>query len=701
MAGSNTSGYGQRETYALPKDEASLVNILDAHIDRQKWDLNPRHTLYSLYNVYGNGARQFRSLNLDRGQIDWSFSDEKGRTTYRHTKIPALIDRAVARACSLNWLPKIKKEGVSLQSVRERASAQTILRHLVHADTLEGPLREFAWMAAAYGFAGFCASAIPHPELGITAEFTPIHPLELFSFPCVAMDPTRQRGILWRRRVPISYLEQRFGRAKIASRLSRLDSWTTQFGGYLEGAEHSGWGGYSPSGEGAMVAGDRTGGMSRDGRSLNEETVCEVRELWLDGPAGSCSRYILQCGDCILLDKAFQPGEYYCPISTARFMQSGAFKGLGIYDLLWSANRQTETMWEQLFENVRKQELYPVLMLPAGTFDGNVAFKTSPFGMKYGYYTPDPFGGQSKPIPIEPVNNGAFPAQVAQSGMAIMEDIFPEAKVLGGEAPGRVDSEGGLRFLDDQTFNPIASFLTSMRQCLTHNYRSLLCQASDLLTTGEATLPVNTLDSSMAGLILRPDGALDPLRNPLPKPALLTITVQDESPRTTTSRKQEAEMNVQMGFQSPQDALIFMLKEGLDPAVYAPEVEGAIRRTDRNIAVLYGDGETPGQAVLTPQTEVPAIALKILKGFMADPSFSAASVEVQNAFWDYQQYLINQQQPVLPSGMPNPDELALQQMGQQALIGGMGPPTKSPPSSSSPSPTSNRGPSRPAGKKKA
>ena len=678
---------GHYAKHDLPTDPASLVEILDAHVERQRWEFNPRHAWYSVYNAYGNGVRRFRALDLEGGRVDWSFVDENGKIAYRHTKLPALVDRITTRATALDWTPKVKREGVSLQSVRQQASAQTFLRHLVRPANFDAPFTEYAWMVAAYGFGGFCATVVPHPTLGMTVEFVPIHPAELYSFPTVIMDPSKQRGLMWRRFAPLAHLEERFGKKAISAKRAKLDTWETTFGENLElndNVEPRGVGGGSPS----RARTDRTGGLYTRASGSNSQTVAELRDLWLFGPLGDVTRYIVQCGDAILLDKEFEPGSYYCPIHTARFLQSGSFKGLGVYDLLWSVNRQTETMFEQLFENVRKLEQYPVMMLPHGAFDANVDFKATKFGMKYGYYTPDPFGGKSQPIPISPVNSGAFPVQVAQAGMAVSQDILPEGSILGGDAPGRVDREGALRFLEAQTFNPIMSYLASLRLSLVGCYRSILSQASDLVATGEAFLPVTVVDSSMAGLVLTEGEAgqqrFDPSRNPLPDPCAIDLTVVDEEPRTGESRKMEAIQMQQMGLQSPRDTLLLLLKEGLDPAVFCPDVQGAIRRTDANIAILYGDGETPGQVVLTPQTEVPWVAIRLVKAFMADPAFSAASTEVQDSFWDYLQYLMAQLQPVLPTGMPNPDDLALATIGEQTLAaqgGGQNPtPNPAPPS---------------------
>ena len=89
----------------------------------------------------------------------------------------------------------------------------------------------------------------------------------------------------------------------------------------------------------------------------------------------------------------------------------------------------------------------------------------------------------------------------------------------------------------------------------------------------------------------------------------------------------------------------------------------------RNCLLLYGDGKSPGQVVLTPQTSKPEMQIRVLNSFMAGPTMAVASAEVQNAFIEYHKTMMGFMGLVLPNALPNPDDVAMlgrldQQMAQ-------------------------------------
>ena len=95
------------------------------------------------------------------------------------------------------------------------------------------------------------------------------------------------------------------------------------------------------------------------------------------------------------------------------------------------------------------------------------------------------------------------------------------------------------------------------------------------------------------------------------------------------------------------------------------EERAAYEMVVKNCLILYGNGEMPGEIVLTPHTALPNLQLRVLTSFMAGPQMSMASPEVQDEFMKYKQFLQQGLGNVLPEGVPLPEEAAMQRMMQQ------------------------------------
>ena len=85
----------------------------------------------------------------------------------------------------------------------------------------------------------------------------------------------------------------------------------------------------------------------------------------------------------------------------------------------------------------------------------------------------------------------------------------------------------------------------------------------------------------------------------------------------------------------------------------------------RNCLVLYGDGQEPGQIVITPHNARPEFQLRILVAFMSGPLMSVASTEVQNEFIKLKEFMLQSTGAMMPEGVPSPMEAAMMQQSQQ------------------------------------
>lgn len=653
--------------HKLPKDKKQLADIINSHVQRQKQEYAPSYALWQVYIRYLNHVRLFERLDFETGKVTWAFQDESNKLQYRHTKLLSVVELFRGILMDLDWSPYVKRDSLSLQSVRERAAAQAILDTVVQPHLLKEALNNALYNMLVYGATGIYGGISEHETLGLSADIMAIHPCELFTFPCVGFDLAKQRGIVWERCLPMQVLKDRFGPQKIAANKDKLSWRKVQYGEQLE-ASASDWAMHGNAGSGTSSSGE-------------EQEIVDVREVWLDGPHGTCSRYIVQSGDCILEDRDLSDKEYFCPVSWARFGENGSPHGFGLCHLLFGPNREAELSLAQLYENMRKSDRWPVLMLPHGTFDEKVDFRDTGFGMRVGHYSPNPFGASGGAVVVQPANSGTLPGKIAEIALGTMNDIVPISAVLFGDAPGRTDSTSALMFLEQKAFTPFKGCFQALKGALGGVYRSLLAQANMSILDGGKPLPISNLDTSLAGLVLA-DGAtatFGPAQNPLPKPGLLEFSIKDESPRSALSQKMECLDLVERQVQTPQQALMFLFEQGLEPAVYAPTMREGLRKIKRDIVILFGDGVTPGQITRTPYSDAAPIALMELDGFMASPEFSMASSTVQNAFANLKMYLMEQVAPSMPDSVPAPEQIAaememamIQQQMEQELMGGGG-----------------------------
>tara|TARA_Y100001968_G_C19194914_1_gene637016 strand:- start:88 stop:861 length:774 start_codon:yes stop_codon:yes gene_type:complete len=234
---------------------------------------------------------------------------------------------------------------------------------------------------------------------------------------------------------------------------------------------------------------------------------------------------------------------------------------------------------------------------------------------------------------------------------------------------GRVDSAVGLSFLDEQINKAMTNPSRGIEQAFSGCYRSILAGSIRELMSKPIEIPVADLNLEMAGAVIDAEKSSVQFQgmNPLPSLKNVSVTIKETSPRSKVARKQEAMEMLKAGVSDPDAFKILILKEGLDFALWMDEEKAAYDMIVRNCLVLYGDGEQPGQIVMTPHTAKPEFQLRVLVGFMSGPIMSIASTEVQNEFIKLKQFMMESTGAMMPEGIPSPMEAAMMQqqgMGQ-------------------------------------
>lgn len=650
------------ETINLPTDKLALANVIERHAEREEYRLSYRRAIWTVALWYLLGAREFHVFNPDSGEVAFTWLDNEGKLEFQSQEMLSAVDRVAGRLSSVDLRPLVTRTGDSLSQIRQRAVAQVIADSLINEQSLGAVTPQLAHIFTLLGSVGMQGHIVDHPTIGLTNDLEIIHPKELFPFPSLGEDYTKQRGIMRQRIVPIQFLKDRFGR-RIMDNHKKMLVWEKQIGDQFDtevGDVTAGVDIQFTQQTNAMEAGDKT-----------QYQVVKVRELWVNGPGDLCARYVMASGDYIIEDIDTEGLEVYCPIGFARFMENGSFHGAGVFDLLFSVVREAEKMAKQLFQNIADIDRYGVLVMPHGSFSQNTMLRDVGRGLRVFPWEPDPISEGFRPFAITPFNSGDMPGKVAQFAIEQIDRVNPLQDLV--REKGRVDSAIGLSFLDEQINRAMTTPSRGMQKLFGMVYRAITSDATREVMLSPRAIPVGHLTTDLAGAVIDPDSLEVTFRdNPLPDVSRLNFGVRQTHPRSEVARKQEA-LELQQRLQiDPDSFILFATKEGLDFAMWADEHQAAYETVVRNIVFLFGDGQTPGRVILVPEQAKPELQLRVLSAFMAGPVMMAASVEVQNEFIQYKRTLQEFLGMVLPTQVPNPDDLALLTRIEQQ-VGGLGP----------------------------
>ena len=646
------------QIFKLPKNKTEICRVIRDHAQREIDRLSYRRTMWLLAYYYLNGMRRFDVFNPNTGQLSPNYLDEEGNMEFQSQELLSAIDRAASRIASMDLRPKVLRTGTSLPMIRQRATAQLLADSLVAEDQIAEVSKTFAHIFTSLGSCGIQGHITDHPTIGLTADLEVIHPKELFPFPSLAQDYTKKAGLLRQRIVPLDTLIEKFGN-RIKTNLEKMEYWETTVGSHMEDPDAS-------DAEDSNFFDSFSDRQHSDVNPSEAITLVRVRELWLDGPRNTCSRYVICSGDYLIEDEDLSNTQTYCPIGVARFMENGSFHGAGLFDLLFSINREMERMLKSLFNNIRDLDRYGVVVMPQGSFNERSMLREVGKGLRMISYQPDPLNEKFNPFVISPHNAGDIPGKTAAFAKELMQSINPVQDLIAEK--GRVDSASGLQFLDEQINRAMTNPTMGAVQAFGHMYRSLVSSATRELVIKPRQIPVHALDLNLAGAVIDfKNSTISFEKNPIPNSSHLTFTVNQIHPRSEVVRKQEAIAMLEKGLTDPDGVKLFALKEGLDFAIYMDEDQAAYELVVQNILNLYGNGNESGQIVLTPHTSRPELQLRVLSSFMAGPLMSQADPSIIDEFKKYRETLIQFMGHSLPAMVPNPDSAAM--FAEQAQMG--------------------------------
>lgn len=656
---------------ALPKKKEDIARVIRAHCDSERCRYSFRRAMWLLALAYFKGQRHFTTFNTETGQVIGHFQDKSGRQEFQSHELLSLIDKTAARIASMDLRPQVERTGTSIQQTRERAVNQIVLDSLVQTSQLDKIKPQFAHIFTSLGCCGLSGHVIDRSTMGLVGALEVVHPKEVFPYPALHQDYTKENGRVRERSVTLDWLKGEFGTQVFSDKnKNKMEYWQMNWASVdLENDQ---------SEVGLMVrrafTNEPLSSGSHGGVSSNENDdveVVRIRELWLDSDVGTCDRYVLTSGDLLIHDEDLSQGNYWCPLGWARFMESGCFYGMGLFDILFSVNRMAEKLMKNAFNNVMEADKYGIVGLPMAMASERVVLRDVGQGLRAFSFQTDPLSENQKPIVIQPFNTGDVPGRTAQFAREFMQSLTPIQDLIAEK--GRVDSAAGLQFLDEQITKALTTPTMGIEQCFGGVYRHMTSGFNRAMMKNPQSIPITSYDLNLAGVVMdQVEGKIQFTRNPLPDHSKLRYGVRQASPRTEIARKQAALGLFQAKLTDRDGFILYMLQEGIDIEMYVEPEKAAWQSVVSNILTLFGDGVESQKISASPYGSRPDLQLRVLTGFMTSPVFQQASPDVLTQFEGYRQQLMMWSGLTLPNAVPNPEDLAI--MGMNTADAGQGNP---------------------------
>lgn len=654
------------DTIGLPKGNKELAVVMRDHADRERSRLAALRIQFRIIAYYMRGGRRITVYGPDEsvaGQLELT---DKG-------KMPVTVERFLADANRLQGLlqsidvrPDIYTTHKSLASLKEKASARVVSNYLINDEHIEKVKAQAAHYFGIFGSVGIVGHVNELPGHGVFSEYEVVHPLQMMPFPSMGYDATQLRGRMRERLIDFEYLKAKYKNVTSAT-LSKMEYWEREIGEAMDADQMD---------LGITNIGGRMGMHSATHMKKQEtstQILVRVRELWVDGPNGTCSTYAVSSGEHMFERYDDETGTFIGAIGWDKFIDVGDFHGAGLYRLQFGLVSRYEKLIEDLINNVKELDKYPVVVMPRGTYNERTAFQDKGNELRLVMVEPDyptaMISGQNaiRPTMIQPNNSGDLPGRTAAYLGQVLDSVTPVRDLI--QEKGRIDALPAMQFIEEERTRSISGPISNFSSIFAQAHRAVISKGARQLAFGGKPIPVGTLSLDLIGLkIDQKTQTMSFLDNPLPNIRNIRVTTKQTSPRSEAVQKLEAMRMLELlGPEQFDRVLLFLIESDIDISLYHGDYKEAYNSVVENILTLFGDGQENEAIVLLPFTEMPEFQLRLLRTFMASNRMKLAAPEIIEDFIEYVNTLMAYMGMVVPQNMPDP--YLMQGQGQPILEG--------------------------------
>jgi hypothetical protein len=618
------------------------------------------------------GFREFSTIDYNSGTVSVSYLNESGLLKFRYDQIVSIYMGQLGRLYALDISPTARRKGVSLDGMRKASVAQVVLDSALPQDKINKFKLDLMPALLMYGTVGVGLWYEGEDEQGL--ELIP--PWQLFPIPINVSGPNEVRGLVRVRPVPVSWIKGLTitGGKKKTGKIEDVD---VPAGHLPADLDTMGQGVVSMTSAGGgffvrsdpMNNTDKMGGRTKKKDEKNVP-VTQLVEVWTETSNGYLADYCVYAGMARLTElyrHDHSENKYHMPTRVIRDTPVGSFWGRSYIDQLIPLNHELELALSSVFQAVADFDLYGMQLWP-NTLGVPPMAERGQDGIKRIRYEPDYTCPEQKPENVMPAKMTAPQMQAVQLAAGLMDKQANQPnEMLGGGAPGRVDSSAGLGFLYEVSGIPLSPTAKNIAEGMSGVYRATLRVLKDRWSN-QKVVSISNLDDSLAGIVLDVEsGGMHLDLNAIPSPDEVSITVASEVPVSKEMQKQELKEALKEQRITLHEFNCMVRKQGLDIPVGDQIGWQNHRRAMLENILLFRDGKTPGKVVTSPRDNH-QIHYDSLLAFMAKPEFFAASPEVMEAFEEH----LKEHQAGLgtyPDQLPFPEDIAAATLGQGEDIG--------------------------------
>ncbi len=652
----------------IPKDQTQAEDVIKNLVTTGEAARAVHEVQWYHTHHYLQGARDFTGFNFETGSVDVNYVNEMGMLQFRCEDIVSKYQAQIGRLLQMDLNPKVKRKNIGLEDMKNATIAQIALRSIITPTMVKSVHMAAVAPMTKYGCVGL-AVWNDGAEMGIDV----VMPWELLPIPSRPLEDSEARGIIRARWVPLEWVK---GLSYVQEKSVAWDKMEKQE--LPVGSEPSNTGGRLAT-FGGTAAVSKVDSTVMGGRGTRQDKtqvpMVQLVELWTWSQRDSIKEYLVMAGGSIIYRKNYtdSPRRIPIPIRVAVDIPTGGFYGRGFLSTLIPLNTEIEYSLGRLFQNLQDFDAYGILCVPT-TMGVPPELIRAEDGTRRLVYAPDYTQPNLQPFNIEPANAGPLPAKAVAIAMELNSRIANQpTELLGGRAPGRVDSKGGLGLLYEISNTPLTATAMSLSAAFRGCYEAMLALLPSVWTD-QRVVEVAILDDAMAGVQIDPTRGTITLNaglNAIPHPDAVEITVVSMMPVSKEQEKAELANALSTGVIDMVEYVIEVRRRDLDLPV-GHEIEWQNwRRAVMNNIILFADGVTPGQTVVNDY-DMHDIHMRVIRAFIARPEFYAASHEVRQKFTDVLE-AHQARVATFPEQLPYPEEAALDTEAS-ARAGMTGPP---------------------------
>ena len=661
----------------IPKDLKESEDVVAKMVSEGKLRRNPRAVHWWINHHYLGGARNFSDINYNTGELTIGYTDTEGVLNFQFEGIVSQYASQLGRLMAIDLSPVVRRKGVSLDGLQKAGIGQTVLSAAFPDRKVEQLKMGLFPSLLMYGTAGVVLWVEDEDSMGIEV----VEPWELLPIPVSMSSPSGARGLIRRRMVPKTWVENLISSTgKRSKRYKEMLSFEVPVGDMPDEAatrfgSHTAALGFSANAiRDKSVNTDYSGGAGvRKKKDKTKMDVLELVEVWTYRPDNYLDEYMVFAGGKQILRNKITEKKYP-PIAVARDTTVGGFWGRSYVGTLIPLNTEIEYALSSTFQALHDFDTYGITMWPSSSGTPAEADRASD-GLRKLIYEVDYTVPEQKPFTIQPAKMTPFHMKAVEMAVQLNEKIANQPQeLMQGGAPGRVDSSQGLGLLFELSGVPLVPIAKSVSEAVSQLYRAALGTAKDTWS-GDKVVDINSLDDGVAGVKLDVEaGTMSLEENNVPHPDEVTVTVSSAVPISDEQKKAELKDALEKGIITLREYQFKVREEGLDLPVGDEAAWQNYRKAKMENIILFGDGRKPGRITPT-EREMHAIHLDVLGAFMAKPEYGLAEKTVRDVFVEHYEYHMTGI-GTIPEGMPSPDEAAEEamMMGDQSQMGPEMPP---------------------------